>query len=83
VHWAVGPPLSRGNHEKERPYRPCDSPSASAGFGARRRSEVAIGEGTMAKSGGVAGERLRSFLERIERLEEERAGLTADIGLDR
>ncbi|HTO84428.1 MAG TPA: DUF2312 domain-containing protein [Methylomirabilota bacterium] len=33
----------------------------------------------MAKAGGVAGERLRSFLERIERLEEERSGLTADI----
>ena len=33
----------------------------------------------MAKTGGVAGERLRSFIERIERLEEEKAGLTADI----
>jgi len=33
----------------------------------------------MAKTGGVAGERLRSFIERIERLEEERAGLTADM----
>ena len=33
----------------------------------------------MARTGGVAGERLRSFLERIERLEEERTGLTADI----
>ena len=33
----------------------------------------------MAKTGGVAGERLRSFLERIERLEEERTGLGADI----
>ena len=33
----------------------------------------------MKKSGGIAAERLRSFLERIERLEEEKAGLTADI----
>src|SRR3546814_19765148 len=29
--------------------------------------------------GGVAGERLRSFIERIERLEEEKAALGADI----
>ena len=28
---------------------------------------------------GVAGERLRSFVERIEKLEEEKAGLGADI----
>ncbi len=33
----------------------------------------------MAKTGGVAGERLRTFIERVERLEEERAGITADI----
>ncbi len=33
----------------------------------------------MAKAGGVAGERLRSFIERVERLEEERAGIGADI----
>ena len=29
--------------------------------------------------GGVAADRLRSFIERIERLEEERSALTADI----
>ncbi|WP_410325051.1 DUF2312 domain-containing protein [Oceanibaculum nanhaiense] len=29
--------------------------------------------------GGIAGERLRSFIERIERLEEEKAALAADI----
>lgn len=28
---------------------------------------------------GIAGERLKSFIERIERLEEEKAGLGADI----
>ena len=33
----------------------------------------------MAKSGGIAGERLRAFIERVERLEEEKAGLAADI----
>ncbi len=33
----------------------------------------------MADSGGVAGERLRSFIERIERLEEEKAALAEDI----
>lgn len=30
-------------------------------------------------SGGVAGERLKSFIERIERLEEEKAALAEDI----
>lgn len=29
--------------------------------------------------GGVAGERLKAFVERIERLEEERAGIAADV----
>jgi len=33
----------------------------------------------MAEIGGIAGDHLRSFIERIERLEEEKAGLTADI----
>jgi uncharacterized protein (UPF0335 family) len=32
-----------------------------------------------ADSGGVAGQRLRAFLERIERLEEEKTGLADDI----
>jgi uncharacterized protein (UPF0335 family) len=33
----------------------------------------------MADVGGVAGERLRSFIERIERLEEEKSALSGDI----
>ena len=33
----------------------------------------------MAEAGGIGAERLRSFVERIERLEEEKANLTADI----
>jgi len=33
----------------------------------------------MADVGGIAVDRLRSFVERIERLEEDRAGLSADI----
>jgi len=33
----------------------------------------------MAKAGGVAGERLKSFIERIERLEEEKKALADDI----
>jgi len=33
----------------------------------------------MADVGGVAGERLKSFIERIERLEEEKAALAADV----
>ena len=33
----------------------------------------------MADVGGIGADRLRSFIERIERLEEEKAALTADI----
>ena len=33
----------------------------------------------MADVGGIAGDHLRSFVERIERLEEEKAALAADI----
>lgn len=33
----------------------------------------------MADVGGIASERLRSFIERIERLEEEKAGIAGDI----
>lgn len=33
----------------------------------------------MADIGGIAGDRLRSFIERIERLEEERRALAGDI----
>ena len=33
----------------------------------------------MSETGGIAADRLRSFVERIERLEEEKAALAADI----
>ena len=33
----------------------------------------------MADVGGIAGDRLKSFVERIERLEEEKAALASDI----
>jgi uncharacterized protein (UPF0335 family) len=33
----------------------------------------------MTDGGGIAGKRLRTFIERIERLEEEKAALAADI----
>lgn len=33
----------------------------------------------MAEVGGIAGDHLRSFIERIERLEEEKQGIAADI----
>ncbi len=33
----------------------------------------------MAEVGGIAGDQLKSYIERIERLEEEKATLTADI----
>jgi len=34
---------------------------------------------TMAEVGGIAGDHLRSFIERIERLEEEKTAIAADI----
>jgi uncharacterized protein (UPF0335 family) len=37
------------------------------------------GQAGMAKVGGVAGDKLKSYIERIERLEEEKAALTGDI----
>ncbi|MGB0720186.1 MAG: DUF2312 domain-containing protein [Bdellovibrionales bacterium] len=42
-------------------------------------SAPAGGEGETRDVGGVAGDRLRSFIERIERLEEEKAHLAEDI----
>ncbi len=33
----------------------------------------------MAEVGGIAADRLRSFVERVERLEEEKAALSADV----
>ncbi|MBT4908286.1 MAG: DUF2312 domain-containing protein [Rhodospirillaceae bacterium] len=33
----------------------------------------------MSDTGGIAADRLRSFIERVERLEEDRANLNADI----
>ena len=38
-----------------------------------------MNEVSMTQKGGIAGERLKSFVERIERLEEEKAALAADI----
>jgi uncharacterized protein (UPF0335 family) len=42
-------------------------------------SNYLILEYGMADVGGIAGERLRAFVERVERLEEEKAALAADI----
>ena len=40
---------------------------------------MAEGARKPAGAGGIAGERLKSFIERIERLEEEKAALSGDI----
>lgn len=40
---------------------------------------MTAGKGHNSEVGGVAADRLRSFCERIERLEEEKSGLLADI----
>ena len=50
-------------------------PWALPGNGGNRQEEERI----MADIGGIAADRLRTFVERIERLEEEKAAITADI----
>jgi uncharacterized protein (UPF0335 family) len=40
---------------------------------------MAEGARKPASTGGIAGERLKSFVERIERLEEEKTALSGDI----
>jgi len=42
-------------------------------------AELAVVEGSTQDVGGVAGERLKSFIERVERLEEEKTALLEDI----
>lgn len=42
-------------------------------------AEAATGEETAANNGGVAQDQLRSIVERIERLEEEKAAIATDI----
>jgi uncharacterized protein (UPF0335 family) len=42
-------------------------------------NDAAPDRSTKAASGGVAAERLRSFVQRIERLEEDKAGVAQDI----
>ena len=43
------------------------------------REEYRLVREKMAEAGGIAGEKLRSYIERIERLEAEKAALAADI----
>jgi uncharacterized protein (UPF0335 family) len=40
---------------------------------------MTIGHNSKPKAGGVAADQLRSIVERVEKLEEEKAGLAADI----
>src|SRR5690606_25205983 len=58
------------------------SPDGSLGTlrpGAAGAEFLAFRSLCMPDSGGIGADRLRSFIERIERLEEEKAALTADI----
>ena len=52
-----------------------DTPPCPPGNGGNRQEEERI----MADIGGIAADRLRTFVERIERLEEEKGAITADI----
>ncbi|MBV9783303.1 MAG: DUF2312 domain-containing protein [Acidisphaera sp.] len=47
--------------------------------GTAKGGRAAPDERTEAKTGGIAADRLRSLVERIERLEEERRALSSDI----
>lgn len=60
--------------EEERAAKP-DLP----GFGHNSEPDNSGLEGEARDVGGVAGQRLRSFIERVERLEEEKAALAEDI----
>lgn len=53
----------------------------NAGIASRSGNAKAMAEGARkpAGAGGIAGERLKSFIERIERLEEEKTALGGDI----
>lgn len=42
-------------------------------------TSIAANDSTTAEVGGVAGARLKSLIERIERLEEEKAAIAADV----
>lgn len=46
---------------------------------ASMRESVANDEPSVKDSAGVSGQRLKAFIERIERLEEEKAGLADDV----
>jgi uncharacterized protein (UPF0335 family) len=41
--------------------------------------EPLFGEGHNSETGGVSGERLKAFMERVERLQEEKSALSEDI----
>ena len=64
----AGPP---GSASFARPVPSCEGTA----FHRIRDKGLAV----MADVGGIAAERLRSFIERIERLEEEKAALSADV----
>ena len=55
-------------------------PAGSLSFGAAAVTAHAMPEtGDVSSSEGVAADELRAFIERIERLEEEKAGIAGDI----
>ena len=55
---------------------PVEDAALNAGSGETAPSEIPAGPGRV---GGVAGDILRAYVERIERLEEEKKALAADI----
>jgi len=67
--------LSRGL-APSRPARYC---RARAGDPCGATIHASLEQNGMADVGGIAADRLRSFIERIERLEEEKAALSGDI----
>ena len=59
---------------------PADNAALNAGSSETAAPEIPVGPGIdNVRAGGVAGDILRAYVERIERLEEEKKALAADI----
>jgi uncharacterized protein (UPF0335 family) len=75
------PWLGHGTHAFHTPLTPRRAPSIPAARVEPGADQMALQvvEKPEAKTGGIAADRLRSLVERIERLEEERKALGSDI----
>jgi uncharacterized protein (UPF0335 family) len=68
-------PMGRAGYPRRPAHAPMESPMP-ADIAEKTREDTKNGD---TKSGGIAADRLRSIVDRIERLEEERKALSSDI----